>query len=322
MPIWFNPFAAFFPTRRPEPATTTATTTATTANASTTPVPLASVTQAGLFETSTLVKDGPLAQLRQVAPPQSLAELSTNDPRNKSVVYKSVSGRGVRLNHGSVIEGSVDFGGLQPNYVVDLKHPRLQKLLGEARALNVAGKGFEDRVHGVVALVQKTLTEGAYDAPAYLKLLADNRTRRTNITLGDYLTGGAGVCRENALLTHLALLEAGVDSEYLYCAATQGAGTEDHAVAVAVNDRGQKVVVDSYNRNFHGFLLEDLLRPGGSRAVDTRLKGAKPPSVYGCALTVAPYPVYWIPVRALLAPLPPMPPVDDLRDFRVVRPAR
>ena len=165
-----------------------------------------------------------------------------------------------------------------------------------------------------------TLTDGDYDAPAYLKLLADNRSQRTNITLGDYLTGGAGVCRENALLTHLSLLEAGCDSEYLYCSASQGAGREDHAVALVRDEDDRQVVVDSYNRNFHGFFLDDLTKPGGSDARNPRMTGGTSPSTYGCSLKVTDYPLYWVPVRALLAPLPKLPPMDELRDFRVVRP--
>ncbi|MDP2345069.1 MAG: transglutaminase-like domain-containing protein [Deltaproteobacteria bacterium] len=315
MPIFWNPFRIFSrASEKPAQTTTTTTTTA---------APPSAVGQAGLFETNGLVRDARLDQLRRAQPPTNVQELESNDPRDKRVVYRQESGRGVRLNHGSIIEGSVDFGGMQPNYVVDLLHPRLKAMLGEARALNVAGKSLEDKVNGVVALVQKTLTQGAYDAPAYLKLMAENRQQRTNITLGDYLMHGAGVCRENALLTHLALLEAGVESEYLYCQAAQGGRSEDHAVAVAVDDKGRKIVVDSYNRNFHGFFLDDLTRPGGSRARDKRLPGStSSPSMYGCTLSVAAYPVYWIPVRALFVRPLPMPPIDQLSNFRVVRPSR
>ena len=313
MPVFWNPFRIF---DKPKPATTATATTTTTA------VVPSAVGQAGLFETRGLVRDGRLDQLRATPAPQTVQELESNDPRDQRVIYKQASGRGVRLNHGSIIEGSVDFGGLQPNYVIDLQHPRLKALLSQARALNAAGKKFHDKVNSVVALVQTTLTQGAYDAPAYLKLLADNRQQRTNITLGDYLMHGAGVCRENALLTHLALLEAGVDSEYLYCQAGQGGRAEDHAVALAVDERGEKIVVDSYNRNFHGFRLDDLTRPGGSRARDKRLPGGtSSPSLYGCTLRVAAYPVYWIPVRALFQTPPAMPPIDSLTNFRVVRPA-
>ncbi len=326
MPVFWNPFL-FWTSPAPRApdeekgvsslsSSRATTTTAATTAGTTAPA----LTQAGLFETGSLQRDGRLHQLRQTPPPRTLGELETNDPRDKRVVYKQVSGRAVRLNHGSVVEGSVDFGGLQPNYVIDLQHKRLAALLASARGLR--GKDWADRVQGVVALVQKTLTDGAYDAPAYLKLLSEHRNQRINITLGDYLTGGAGVCRENALLTHLALLEANIDSEYLYCQATQGGRPEDHAVALAVDDAGRKFVVDSYNRNFHGFALEDTLKPGGTRARDKRLSGAaSPPSMYGCTLMVAHYPTYWIPVRALAAPVRAMPLVDDLRDFRVVRPA-
>jgi hypothetical protein len=318
VPVFWNPFDPFRifsraaeqpkETAPPAPTTTTAP---------------SAVGSAGVFETGALLRDGRLDQLRGAQAPASVQDLESNDPRDKRVVYKQVSGRGVRLNHGSIIEGSVDFGGMQPNYVVDLQHPRLAAMLGEARALNVAGRSLEDKCNGVVAIVQKTLTQGAYDAPAYLKLLADKRSARTNITLGDYLMSGAGVCRENALLTHLALLEAGVESEYLYCQASQGARAEDHAVAVAVDDNGRKIVVDSYNRNFHGFFLDDLIKPGGSRARDKRLAGGtSSPSMYGCSLSVAAYPVYWVPVRALFVRPPPMPPIDSLTNFRVVRPAR
>lgn len=323
MPVFWNPFLLWTsPARRDEERgvspSTTATTTATTTAAAPTTTP--ALTQAGLFETGSLQRDGRLEQLRQTPPPRALADLESNDPRDKRVVYKQVSGRPVRLNHGAVIEGSVDFGGLQPNYVIDLQHPRLAALLAAARGLR--GKDWADRVQGVVALVQKTLTEGAYDAPSYLKLLSEHRNQRINITLGDYLMGGAGVCRENALLTHLALLEANVDSEYLYCQAAQGGRAEDHAVALAVDDAGRKFVVDSYNRNFHGFLLDDTLKPGGTAARDKRLPGAtSSPSMYGCTLAVAHYPTYWVPVRALAAPKPTMPPADALSEFRVVRPA-
>lgn len=312
MPVFWNPFLFFAPPRREEDKGVSASSTTTAATAP-------ALVQAGLFETGSLQRDGRLDQLRGAAAPTTLQDLESNDPRDKRVVYKQVSGRGVRLNHGAVVEGSVDFGGLQPNYVIDLQHPRLAALLTAARGLR--GKDWHERIHGVVALVQKTLTDGAYDAPAYLKLMSEHRSKRINITLGDYLMGGAGVCRENALLTHLALLEADVDSEYLYCHAAQGGRAEDHAVALAVDDRGRKVVVDSYNRNFHGFFLDDLLRPGGSQARDKRLMGSTSgPSMYGCTLSVAPYPVYWVPVRALAAPRPTMPPIDSLRDFRVVRP--
>ena len=285
------------------------------------------MTQAGLFDTKNLARDAALGAIRR-APKLTFDDLKSQDPRHSGVVYKEAAGRPVRLNHGSIVEGSVDHGGIQPNYVVDLNHPRLQSLLTDCRALNRPEVSFKDRVDGVVRFVQETLVDGAYDAPAYLKLLAERRKQRANVTLGDYLAGGAGVCRENALLTHLGLLEAGCESEYLYANATQGTHREDHAVAIVIDTAGrqpdgEKYVVDSYNSNFHGFRLADLLRPGGSQSTDKRLPSSqKPPSLFGCSLKVASYPNYWIPVRALMAPAKPDFEITAETTFRVVRTSR
>ena len=55
--------------------------------------------------------------------------------KNPQVVYRQKAGGAVELHHGTVIEGSVDHGGIQPNYVVDLHHPKLKTMLEKARAL-------------------------------------------------------------------------------------------------------------------------------------------------------------------------------------------
>jgi len=242
-----------------------------------------------------VIADGKLLGLRAAAQTGATSQRGPSKLfEHDGVRYARLSGQPVKLGHGAVIEGSVETGGIQPHYVIDTNHPSLKELLTQARALAGEKLDFWERVDHVVALVRQTLRRKAYRSPPYLRLLKEARTHNANVSLGDYVASACGVCREHALLTHLALLEAGVDCRYMYARATQGDLSEDHAV-VLVRHGGETWVVDAYNRNFHGARIQDLLEPGGSSPSAPHLPSADPIE-YGCTLRVNDYPTYWLPV--------------------------
>ncbi len=133
---------------------------------------------------------------------------------------------------------------------------------------------------------------------------------------GDYVHAGAGVCREHAMLTHLALREAGVETRYLYVRVVNPDGTdyEDHAVALAFDnaawdaygdehDIKKAWIVDAYNEMFDGRRMESFLGRGGTRGDETRpgvSLRAMPKHWFGYSMRVLDYPTYWVPVRAAL----------------------
>lgn len=173
----------------------------------------------------------------------------------------------VDLVHGALLEGSVTHGGLQPHYLIDLKDRRLKPLLNKSRKIGQTAKTDWDKIGQVVKTVKRALPNGEYDNPVYLNLLSKYRESGKPIPIGEYLKNRVGVCRENAIATHLALKAAGVESRYLYVKAQQGQDREDHAVVV-VKQGGETWVVDSYNSNFNGYRLKDILKPGGIREGD------------------------------------------------------
>lgn len=270
-----------------------------------------------------LVNDAKLSRLRRA---KEVTRLEAVDAvKRPGVPYRVVRGGPVELFHGSIVEGSIDHKGLQPHYVVDLQDPRVDKILKTARALRDEALDFHQRCAAVREVVAGSLKGKKYDDHGYLGLLQNARRARQNVRPGDYVDIDAGVCREHAMLTHLALREAGVESRYLYARvrSADGAQDEDHAVALAFDaeawdryghdrDVSKAWVVDAYNGVFDGRRVESFQQQGGSRRVDESRPDVDawllPRHWLGYTLTVVDYPNYWVPVRAA-------PPADLPKDF-------
>jgi hypothetical protein len=164
---------------------------------------------------------------------------------------------------GSIVEGSVDHGGIQPHYVIDYDDKAFTPLRSYAQSI----KGELDVSKKIEMLktyiTNNILVQKDYDAPAYVKLLAKYKKEGRNIPLSSYLKSKAGVCREHALVFHMALKDAGIKNTYLYARVFQGNRFEDHATNI-VNMNGEMKVYDIYNSNFHNQPLNALLREGGT----------------------------------------------------------
>jgi len=206
--------------------------------------------------------------------------------------FSDVRGGPVTLYDGSVIEGSSRFGGMQPDYIINLEHPAMKPLIIEARNIGKNKFEFWEKIDSVINLVKNNLKRGEYNSSQYFKLLNKYNEEGGLIPIGEYVAAQCGVCRENAVLTHLLLEEAGIDSKYLYVTAQSGARIEDHAI-VLVQYQNETWVVDSYFPAFHGRKYSDLLR--GSRQNDQtiprELEAWKPVQI----LEMNQYPRFMIP---------------------------
>jgi hypothetical protein len=196
-----------------------------------------------------------------------------------------------QLPLGSRVQGSADHGGIQPNYEISAEDPDLKQFLGKVRKMLKGGWfRFSDRnqwkdIQRISQWVREALPDGDYDSKPYRDLLRAHRERGENIPLGRYISCGAGVCRENALLLHLALNEAKIKNYYVYARVQQGDGTpEDHAIVV-VPEGNQLRIVDSYNENFDGQDLHHILATSKSFEASSFAK----------VLQINSYPIYWTP---------------------------
>lgn len=214
------------------------------------------------------------AQRIGLTPPH--AKSGENNFYVDEVQYKEEEGNGT-LTDGTIVRGNLRFGGLQPDYLLNLDHPKLQALLQDAELL----KDLPDaeKMERVKNLVHKALPKRAYRSLAYRRLLRQHRKQETPIELGAYLEKKAGVCREHALITHFALQRAGFNPVFRYIEIWRRARlrnklvVEDHAINT-IQFNGQTVVIDSYFPQFHGKTYEQLFRAAPSTPSKRNVSGA------------------------------------------------
>lgn len=207
--------------------------------------------------------------------------------------YVQAAGGFVDLPRGSYVEGSSKFGGIQPDYKIaddpDLDRflAQVQKAVSQSKKiklfemLRLKNKVRTEKIAIVTDLVRAALPHYHYESEPYLEVVEKYRRDGIDITLGSYLQCKAGVCRENALLTHFALKAAGVPNKVGYVhAARDASSSEDHAIVI-VQKKGEPAIVDPYNDYFHGRKLSEAM----ARGTEARI------------LRINSYPVYWIPKR-------------------------
>lgn len=179
--------------------------------------------------------------------------------------YLRHKGGFVRLTDGSVVEGSISNGGLQPHTLIDFEHPALKPLLKEAESLR--GRDIQEIIHIIFEASNRILKNRAYEDQVYLKLMQQGRENAGSVlSFGEYVSYRAGTCREYAVFAHLMLQSAGIDNELTYALVTHlksardkfDTVTEDHAFVV-ISHNGQKFIVDPYFYEAHGRPLDHLL---------------------------------------------------------------
>lgn len=219
-----------------------------------------------------------------------------NDLRNQAVL----SGKPIKLIHGTKIEGSSGHGGLQPDYLIDIDSLPMQEFLSGVRNRLDRKLPFWDQINQIASYSRAATPKWEYRNPDYLHLVESYRTQNLNIPLSKYLDGKCGVCRENAMLTHLALEEAGFDSYYVYGRLLEyGKYVEDHAMVV-VKYNGELWTVDSRAGHYSGRRLSDLTKEGGILLTDdVAPMSQRPPYSFepdGMQFQIANYPKVHLPV--------------------------
>ncbi len=163
------------------------------------------------------------------------------------------------IPNGTLVEGSVHKGGFQPHYRVDLDRPEIKSLIDAAKGLG--GISREEKISWVIARVQEAFPTRSYTSKTYLATNAKSLFAGTPVAFSSYLKGGAGVCRENALLTKILLDAADIKSKIRYAEVwrmVRGVRTvEDHQMNLVLRD-SEWVVVDPYFEIFNGKSWRDL----------------------------------------------------------------
>lgn len=192
---------------------------------------------------------------------------------------------------GAYVEGSDHFGGLQPEYFIDMESPEIRKLIAYGERLKAENFDLWTKVDRITAYMRKyVLPNREYTNPRYLSLLKKYRVADTAVPLSKYIQCKSGVCREYSMLTHILLKAAGIPNFHVYAKVRQAAVDgefdfkEDHGFAV-IKHRGHSYVVDPYNENFHRFKLADL---------ESR-EGITEDRVIRQVLQIHDYPVMWVP---------------------------
>lgn len=227
--------------------------------------------------------------------------------------YNIQSGQMLDIENGAHVEGSINHGGLQPDYVIDMNSPAMQAVLGYAAEVGQSELPYWKQVKQIKDFIRdEVLVRKAYANPTYRRLMKKYRDLGSNIPLSAYIECKAGVCRENGMLLHLALKAAGIPSHYVYAKVTQGTGrdqrTEGHGFAVVEHD-GRSWVVDSYNRDFNGAALDELMSHRGVGPKSAKAPIGEPAATKIWIEEISPHPTVWnpkVPVPvfpAVIAPL-------------------
>ncbi|OFZ83026.1 MAG: hypothetical protein A2583_13270 [Bdellovibrionales bacterium RIFOXYD1_FULL_53_11] len=201
--------------------------------------------------------------MAMVTPVFTFSPVSSHaETENYSGVRVVQEGGFIDIPYGSIVQGSIEHSGIQPNYVINPpSDAELEKFLERARKLNKQKIPLWEKVEKVLGIVRRAMPRKDYKDPRYLALLEKYRRTNRPVPLGEYLKIRAGVCREYALLTHLALKEAGIDNKFVYAFVERPLITraeygltaltrEDHAFTV-IKDNKQLWIVDSYSPYFN-----------------------------------------------------------------------
>lgn len=185
----------------------------------------------------------------------------------------------VRLHNGSIIEGTLRYGGTQTDYLFDLDSPVLKPYLDWASAIRKLP--VEVRIAKIKERVRSALPNRNVGS-----VTTEFRDRGERTPLSALLAAGTGQCREHALFTHALLEKAGIDNQYVYVRVSHGHRTEDHAFVIVGDGPNQKVV-DAFYTFLDDQMFARVLAGIQDKPTDPLLK----------VLHLNNYPVYWLPHR-------------------------
>ena len=96
-----------------------------------------------------------------------------------------------------------------------------------------SGLSKEAKIAAIADYIRKTLLPNRdYFQPEYRDMLTKHRSSGREVPIGNFAEVRSGVCRENAMIMHMALKRAGIPSRYVYLSTATDGWVEDHALVV------------------------------------------------------------------------------------------
>lgn len=201
------------------------------------------------------------------------------------------------IPEGAIIQGSASHGGIQPDYIVDFESKRFAELREYLDMLRAKPQIQElDKVELTTKAVSSLLKRKLYSDRSNYLLAEMYKNDGKDIPLSEYAHHETGVCREHALILHLALSRVGIPNHYVYARIqredqNRNMVVEDHAFNT-IKYAGREWVVDSYYRGFHGFDFEDLKL---GKVNPEKLPGIVKYPASRSIMHLNKYPMAWIP---------------------------
>lgn len=181
------------------------------------------------------------------------------------------------IPNGAIVEGSVRYSGLQPDYILDTDSAEFNELWVWADEIRTnKSLSVVEKVNILINRVRNALSEHrTYTDPVYIDLLNEYRKKAQPIPLSQYIARRVGVCRENALLLHLVLKRAGIPNSHVYAKTDvtysdgqvplpEGHPGFDHAFVVFTY-KGERWIADSYFTQFNGYSFDEFMENQGQK---------------------------------------------------------
>ncbi|MCC6749088.1 MAG: transglutaminase domain-containing protein [Deltaproteobacteria bacterium] len=173
----------------------------------------------------------------------------------------------VRIRDRTIVEGSLEHGGIQPHIFVDLGHSALAPLLKLADELGRSSTPARQKADLLRQAVRKAMPVGRGSIRWHDTVVRIQRRRDGEIvSLGAAVATKAGVCREHSLLMNVLLQRAGIDAKRRYVSVWMdgplGRRRMDHGINTASID-GVETIVDSFYDPFHGQSWSEVRAPAG-----------------------------------------------------------
>lgn len=204
------------------------------------------------------------------------------------------------IPYGAWVEGSVGYGGIQPDYLIDTESKELKRVFRYADKVRHQTSDVWEKIDLISWYTRRyVFPQGDYDSSDYLNLLKRYREKNEPVPLSEYIKCRSGVCREYSMLNHLLLERAGVKNFHAYAQIHRASQFyqfdihEDHGFNV-VRVKNEDWVIDPYYWGFHGFKLEDLFRPQGITADVETAPVARPAPGFRSITKIHEFPRMWV----------------------------
>ena len=181
-------------------------------------------------------------------------------PKDLSLFFDPAIGF-VSLSDGSYIEGSKEFGGRTPDFLIDWNAKEFSELKKFCQKVKLEKKDPMTAVREIRRYLNQHIFIHDASTETYTSIIASHK--KDNLALlSEFMRSKSGSCRENAYILHLALKEAGVMNKLAYIKIPMIiSNSNDHAIIV-YRQGGVWRSVDAASDAYNDSPLDTLLSQG------------------------------------------------------------